>query len=293
MRSRYVGLVVVTLVLMLCTCGCAQLLPSEPRVTPSVTRQLSDPTPFPTVPPRFGPPSMTWYLVSLRDGNATVPITPNTTITAFFDGQGTVSGTAGCNEYTASYTYSPDNLTVGPPASTRKNCGSPAGVMTQETLYLETILETRTYSVDGVLELMDGRGEVVLTYSLVPNGTPVPALLHVTTWYVYSFADAAGQSFSPGGLTTIRLVFGADGYLYGNAGCNNLYGPYQITGENSITIGDQQTTRIYCGIGGVMELEKAYLALLPQITRYSISGDTLRLSDAEGKVTIECGTTSP
>ena len=46
---------------------------------------------------------MTWYLVSLRDGNATVPVIPDTTITAFFDGQGTVSGSAGCNDYTASY----------------------------------------------------------------------------------------------------------------------------------------------------------------------------------------------
>ena len=140
---------------------------------------------------------------------------------------------------------------------------------------------------------MDGRGEVVLTYSPVPNGTPVPALLQNTTWYVNSFVDAAGRSYSPGGLTTIRLVFGADGNLYGNAGCNNHYGPYETTGEGSIVIGDQQTTRIYCGIGGVMELESAYLALLPEMTRYSIAGDTLRLSDAEGKASIECDTGSP
>ena len=135
--------------------------------------------------------------------------------------------------------------------------------MTQEAAYLARIQEAGSYSVDGVLKLMDGRGEVVLTYSPVPNGTPVPAPLQNTTWYVNSFVDAAGRSYSPGGLTTIRLVFGADGNLYGNAGCNNHYGPYETTGEGSIVIGDQQTTRIYCGIGGVMEMERAYLALLP------------------------------
>jgi heat shock protein HslJ len=293
MRSRCTGLVVVTLILMLCVCGCTQLLPSEPRATPSVTRQLSDPTPFPTFPPRSGPPSSTWYLVSLRDGNATVPVIPNTTISAFFDGQGTVSGTSGCNDYTAPFTGSGGNLTVGPPASTRRTCGSPAGVMTQEAAYLARIQEAKSYSVDGMLELMDGRGEVVLTYSPVPNGTPVPAPLQNTTWYVDSFTDAAGGSYSPRGLTTIRLVFGADGSLYGNAGCNNHYGPYQQAGGGSIVIGGQQTTRIYCGIGGVMELERAYLGVLPEMTRYSIAGDTLRLTDAAGKAKIECDTGSP
>ncbi len=293
MRSRCAGLAAVTLVLMLLTCGCAQLLPSEPRVTPSVTRQLSDPTPFPTVPPRSGPPGVTWYLVSLRDGDATVPVIPNTTITAFFDGQGTVSGTAGCSDYTASYSSSAGNLTVGLPAPTGRTCGSPAGVMVQETAYLAKIQEAASYSVDGVLELRDGRGAVVLTYSRVPNGTSVPAPLRNTTWYVNSFTDAAGRSSSPAGLTTIRLVFGADGYLYGNAGCNNHYGPYRTSGESAIVIGDQQATRIYCGIGGVMELERAYLDLLPNMTRYSIAGDTLRLSDAAGKASIECDTGSP
>ncbi len=235
---------------------------------------------------------MTWYLVSLQDGNATVPVIPDTTITAFFDGQGTIAGTAGCNQYNASYTSGQDNLTVGPPTSTKKSCGSPAGVMTQETLYLAKIQEARAYAVDETLKLVNGQGEVILTYSTVTNGTTVPAPLTATTWYVHSLVDAAGQTHSPWGLTTIRLVFGEDGHLYGNAGCNNLYGPYEKTGENSITIGDAQTTRIYCGIAGVMELESAVLSLLPRMTRYSISGDTLRLSDAEGKVTIDCATAS-
>lgn len=293
MRSRSTALVVVALVLLLFTCGCAQLLPSEPRATPSITRQQSEPTPFPTIPPRFGPPTMTWYLVSLHDGNGSVPVIPGTTVTAFFDGQGMVSGTAGCNEYTASYSNGTNTtLTVDPPTSTKKACPSPDGVMAQEARYLGELQETRSFSVDGVLRLMDARGEVVLTYSLTPNGAPVPAPLNVTGWYVDSFADAAGRTYRPAGLTTIRLIFGNDGYLYGNAGCNNHYGPYRLTGEGAISIGEQQATRVYCGIGGVMEMERAYLDVLPNMTRYSVAGDTLRLSDREGKARIVCTTGS-
>ena len=293
MRFRLTALVAVTLILMLSICGCTQLVSDRPSTTPSVTRQQAEPIAIPTISLHSGPPGTTWYLISLHDGNATVPVIPDTTITAFFDGQGTVSGTVGCNQYSASYSGGQDNLTIGPLTSTKKACESPAGVMTQESLYLAKIREVRGYSVDGALKLMDEQGKVILTYSTVTNGTPVPAPLTATTWYVHSLTDAAGQIHSPQGLTTIRLVFGEDGHMYGNAGCNNHYGSYEKTGETSITIGDTQTTRIYCGIAGVMELESAYLSLLPRVTRYSITGDILRLSDTEGKVAIDCATTAP
>ena len=39
-----------------------------------------------------------------------------------------------------------------------------------------------------------------------------------------------------------------------------------------------------------MELERAYLQTLQRTTRYSISEDTLILSDADGKVRIEYDT---
>ena len=293
MRSRS-ALLAVALVLLLCTAGCSQLLSPGPGATPSATRQASEPTPFPTVPPRFGPPTMTWYLVSLQDANGSAPVVPGTTVTAFFDGQGTVSGTAGCNDYRASYSNGENTtLIVGPPTSTKKACGSPEGVMAQEARYLAALQAARSYSVDGLLRLADGSGATVLTFTPTPSGAPVDAPLNVTAWYVTSFVDAAGRSYSPAGLTTIRLVFGNDGTLYGNAGCNNHYGPYRTTGTGAIVIGDQGATRVYCGIGGVMEMESAYLALLPAMTRYSISGDTLRLSDGTGAARIDCSTGTP
>jgi heat shock protein HslJ len=283
MHPRSTVLVLVALALLLCTAGCSQLLASEPRATPSITRQPSEPTPFPTIPPRFGPPTMTWYLVSLQDANGSFPVIPGTTITAFFDGQGSVSGTAGCNQYRASYADGGNGtLTVGPPASTEKACSSPEGATAQEARYLAALQSARSYRVDGLLRLADARGGTLLTFSPTPGGTPVDAPLNMTGWYATSFVDAAGRTYSPAGLTTIRLVFGNDGTLYGNAGCNNHYGPYRTTGEGTIVIGDQQATRVYCGIGGVMELERAYLALLPNMTRYTIAGDTLRLSDGSG-----------
>jgi heat shock protein HslJ len=237
---------------------------------------------------------MTWYLVSLQDANGSAPVVPGTMITAFFDGQGSVSGTSGCNDYRASYSSGGNTtLLVGPPTSTKRACTSPEGVMAQEARYLAALQAARLYSVDGLLRLADVRGETVLTYTLTPGGAPVDAPLNVTGWYVDSFVDAAGRTYRPAGLTTIRLVFGDDGVLYGNAGCNNHYGPYRLAGGDAISIGEQTATRVYCGIGGVMEMEQAYLAVLPNMTRYAVAGDTLRLSAPDGRARIDCTTGTP
>ncbi len=236
---------------------------------------------------------MTWYLHSFQEGNDSVMVIPNTTLTAFFDGQGNFSGSSGCNQFSASYKGTQNTLRIDPPVSTKMNCSSPSGIMTQEALYLSRIQETQTYSADSsTFILRDDQGETLLIYTSTPPGTSVPAPLLGTTWYVKSFVDDKGQIFTPQRLTTIKLLFSADGHLYGNAGCNDHFGPYQQTGKNSLVIGDQQMTRAYCGIAGMMELETAYLTLLPNVTRHSISNDTLLLSDADDMIKIELETQS-
>jgi heat shock protein HslJ len=249
---------------------------------------------FPTVSPQTGPSSATWYLTSYEDGNSSISVLPQTVITAFFDGHGTLSGSAGCNRYTAPYSGSENSLMVSSPASTKMNCVSPAGIMSQEAMYLSKVEEIRQYSVeDNTLILSDAEGKTLLHYTLVSTGTPVPAPLTGTTWYARLFGDTAGQAMSPGGLTTIKLFLSEDGKVYGNAGCNDYVGPYQVTGENSINIGNLQKTKIYCGIGGVMELESAYVSILKNVSSYSVSGDTLLLSDADGIMNIEFDTKYP
>jgi heat shock protein HslJ len=282
------------IILTICICGCTQVSPSQVPATPGITRLPTEPILFPTIPPHIGPPSSTWYLVALQDENESISFIPETVISAFFDGKGRVSGSAGCNQYTAVYSGIGKNLTVGSPVSTRMNCGSPEGIMGQETLYLRKIQEAQTYSAVGdSLTLSDDRGDSVLHFTLVPTGTRISAPLLGTTWYVDSLTDSTGQTLMPAGLTTITLFFGNDGKVYGNSGCNDYFGSYQKTGEDSAKIGDLHMTGVSCGIAGVMELETAYLTLLPNLTGYSISGDTLLLSDPGSAISVEFDTKTP
>jgi len=230
---------------------------------------------------------VTWYLIS----GGSVSIKPGTQITAFFDAQGKVSGSAGCNQYTATYGTTLNSLSIGAPATTKMSCSEPMGIMDQETAYLTTIQGASSYSISGnTLTVNDSGGKAILTYSTVPPYTMTPAPLTGTKWYLNSLVDAQGQIWGPVTTNPISLQFVDDRNVSGNAGCNSYSGTYTVTG-NSINISGFAVTLMYCGEPGVMNLESTYLAILPMMKVYKISGNQLTLSDGTGKITMLYGTT--
>ena len=78
---------------------------------------------------------------------------------------GTLSGSAGCNNFTASYQAEGNRLTIGPAATTRKHCAEPDGIMQQEQEYLDALARVRTYTLKtGLLELRDENGSLQVSY---------------------------------------------------------------------------------------------------------------------------------
>ncbi len=77
-----------------------------------------------------------------------VRVINGTAITALF-AEGNASGSAGCNDYNASYELDGENITIAPAVTTRKFCEEPEGVMEQETEFLTALLSANTYQIDG------------------------------------------------------------------------------------------------------------------------------------------------
>ena len=96
---------------------------------------------------------VTWHATGINNGRGGVEsVVAGTDPTATFDTTaGTVSGDAGCNQYNAAYTTSGGTITVGAPASTRRFCAAPDGVMEQEGRYLTALQSAATYSIRGDL----------------------------------------------------------------------------------------------------------------------------------------------
>lgn len=108
----------------------------------------------------------TWTLTNYNNGQGGVTtLLPDTEITAVFGEDGRLNGLAGCNNYMSSYTVEGSNLTIQPPASTRKLCPE-EGVMEQETAFLAGLENVTSYRIRGnQLDLLDASGSLIASFS--------------------------------------------------------------------------------------------------------------------------------
>lgn len=114
------------------------------------------------------PPGITgnWILIQINGAG----VIPGTEITAVFGDGGNLSGSAGCNNYNANYQISGNGLTVGPISSTQQICAEPAGVMDQESLYIQVLSSATGYEVQGqTLSIRSARGQLQFTNMLGPR----------------------------------------------------------------------------------------------------------------------------
>ncbi len=79
-----------------------------------------------------------WLLTGILQNGGVSSLVLGTEITAGI-AEGTLSGTAGCNRYTAQMTVEGSTVTIGPAAATKMFCGEPEGVMEQEQAYLAAL----------------------------------------------------------------------------------------------------------------------------------------------------------
>ncbi len=87
-------------------------------------------------------------------------------VTATFGEDGTLSGSAGCNNYTTSWKTDGESIEVGPAASTKMMCADEK-IMTQEARYLELLGLADTYRVDvATLEMFDADGTRILQFAI-------------------------------------------------------------------------------------------------------------------------------
>ena len=107
-----------------------------------------------------------WTVLAYNNGKqAVVSVLATPTLTAVFGRDGNLTGFAGCNNYNATYKATAPKISIGPVASTKKECGEPAGVMDQEGQYLAALQTAATYRVDGTrLEMRTAAGALVAEF---------------------------------------------------------------------------------------------------------------------------------
>lgn len=108
-----------------------------------------------------------WTATMVNNGREAVTnLIEGTTITAVFSEDGKLNGSASCNNYMTGYTLDGQNITIDPPATTRKLCPEPEGVMEQEAAFTLMLEKAATYSIRGnVLELRTAEGALIVSFA--------------------------------------------------------------------------------------------------------------------------------
>ncbi len=131
--------------------------------------------------------------------NASGSLTPTlagTTISATF-ADGSVTGSAGCNDYVTSYEVTGDSIKFGPVVTTRKMCVEPSGVMDQETAYARSLETAVAFTVvAGRLGLLDPNGSTLASYV---SPEPAANALDATALRNMTYQSA----LTPSGMVTL------------------------------------------------------------------------------------------
>lgn len=100
-----------------------------------------------------------WNVDGINNGrDAVVSLAAGTRVTLQFGADGRVSGSAGCNSYTATYEADGRRIRIGPAAATRRMCAG-AGMMEQEHAFLRALEAATTVRIEGNrMELRDDKG---------------------------------------------------------------------------------------------------------------------------------------
>lgn len=107
-----------------------------------------------------------WVLTYYNDGEGTVQgIADGTMITANFLADGTLNGSAGCNNYQTTFETTDDTMSIEPAASTRMACDQ--AIMDQEAAFLLALEHVEVYQLGaGTLALRTADGQMLAYFEI-------------------------------------------------------------------------------------------------------------------------------
>ena len=195
-----------------------------------------------------------------------VAVLPAARPTLTFAPDGTVSGSASCNQYSGPLRIDGDRITIGDLASTLMLCDGEVGA--QETAFLGALRASETWRIteSGDLEI-GGVGSIVAGRGIAEGPPPDQATgLGGTSWNLAEMGTTADFA-----RIVPTIEFGADGSVSGFAACNTFSGTFTTDGQ-TIALGPLATTKMGCE-RPASAVEAEYLQALSGVTTWSIEPD--------------------
>lgn len=190
----------------------------------------------------------------ITDGGAPLDLVPGTRVRLNFTATN-LSASAACNTFGATYRIEGGRLVIEGGAMTEMGCPD---ALNRQDQWLFAFLGSKPGATLAGTDLTLDNGQVIMR--LVDRTIAEPDLNIVEpTWTVTSIIDGDAVSSVPAGATA-TLMFGNDGAVEVNAGCNRGRGSWSAEGTG-ITFKDVFLTKMAC-VGPAGALETAVLAVL-------------------------------
>lgn len=190
------------------------------------------------------------------------------------DTKGRAKGNFGCNHFNARAAVEGDTITVSDTGMTEMGCPEP----------LQGFEDALKSALTGKLKARLADGELTLTTTdgdSIRLSEQPPAPLVGTKWTVNSLVSGQAATSLPAGTEgKASFVFGKDGSVRGNLGCNQFSAPVTTEGS-TLTFGRVTSTRKLCP-GPEMELERALLETMKGKVTYKIDHRSLTLAAPDG-----------
>jgi len=221
-----------------------------------------------------------WILTGYGDPNNLTASQAGVMTTATFSADGTLTGSAGCNQYSAGYTLQESQIEVSLPTSTQMACETG---MEQEQAYLTALENAASYRLGlSALDINSADGSSMLRFS----AQHLP--LENVRWQL---ASIDGVSVPDGLVATVLFTpagtpanQGEENSIAGGGGCNNFIGSYNLT-DDTFTAGPFAVTQSMCE-ESVMQVEGAFLAGLENPQNYQIALNQLIINTASGSLLL-------
>jgi heat shock protein HslJ len=208
-----------------------------------------------------------WHLQAYSEGEDAISSTiEGTDLTAIFNEDGNLTGTAGCNNFSGAYEVEGDKIKIELGPLTMMFCEEPEGTMDQETAYLEALESATNFKILGdVLVLKNDAGQEVLSYQASD--------LVGYVWMWLEFLENNDTRTAPDNPGDYTLEFSPDGNVTLKADCNNASGTYTVDGSQ-LDIEIMITTLAACP---PESLSDEYIQLINDAVIYFREGEFLYL----------------
>ncbi|MCP4418247.1 MAG: META domain-containing protein [Chloroflexi bacterium] len=251
--DKRIWLIVVALLVLAMTAACTSVGDTEPADQPGENSSLV---------------GTDWDLVTYDDQKAL----PDGALTVRFT-EDEINGSAGCNNYFGGYTLDGVSISIDRLGSTEMACD---GLMEQEAAFLQMLQTAESFTLDAdslIIHTTEGNLVFKQKEDLTLTGTE---------WTLNGIAQ--DEAFVSTAIDSeITAVFEND-QIAGSAGCNDYFAAYETDGD-ALTLGTIGSTMMMCE-DEQNQREMEFLTALESVTGYSISRNTLTLTDADNNPLI-------